>query len=161
MRIKRIISSLLVGAMTGALLFAGWYLFIQLLTNGPEHMLKYRLGSVAQVFIMTFVGWLVGLLLIGLPAWFFMHRAGKTSWAHAAATGFGLAFFISFALSTRGFMLWPHTGSRYSAGDSGGPTWIDNSLTLHGWVNAAQSSLVFAIVAVAVTLSLWAMAYRR
>jgi len=163
MTIRRILASLLVGAMVGGLLFVLSYLVIQLLESGGEHVIKYGLSNVLAGFLFFSVVWFVGILLVGSPFWFFMHREGKTSWKYASSLGFGLVFIFIFLFNTFFAQLMVgdgSDGSRFSASDSGGPTWVDNQLTLHGWASAAQNACFFALAGMLVALSLWWAAYK-
>ena len=156
----RIISSLLAGATTGGLLVAGYYLLVQFVNFDVSHVLKYRLITSIWVFVMAFCFWLAGLVVVGLPFWFWMHKTRKTLWTHAVLLGFGLTFVVSFSFNTAFFQLLVQTGSRFSASNSGGPTWIDNRLTLHGWISAAQGALIVALAATLVASTIWWVAYK-
>ncbi len=163
MTIWRILVSLLAGTMVGGLLLTLHYLFGQLVSNGPEYMVQYGLGNAMGILMMSCALWLAGVLVLGGPCWFFLHRAGKISARHAGALGFALVFSFIFLINTI-FALWVvgdgSDGSHFSAGDSGGPTWVDNQLTLHGWVSAAQEAGGFALAGVLVALSIWWVAYK-
>ena len=160
MTITRIILSLLAGALAGGLLFGAFDLSVELVRSGLQNVLKYRLQASFAISAMASIIWLIGLVMCGLPFWLWMHKTGRTTWWHAVLLGFGLTFIVAFALNTKFFDLLPASGSSFSAGDSGGPTWIDNHLTLHGWVSALQGSLLFALSGILVALCVWAVAYK-
>ncbi len=160
MTITRIISALLVGAITGGLLVAGWYLFGQLMDNGFDYVLKYGLQNGIGVFTLAFIGWLAGLLVFATPFWLWLHKLGKTGWHHAFLLGGLLGFVVCLAFFTKGFQLLPAGSGNFSAGDSVGATWINGHLTAHGWWAYFVASVIFAASAVPVSLSLWWVAYR-
>jgi hypothetical protein len=112
--------------------------------------------------VIALVVWGVGLIAVGAPLWWLLHKLGFRHWLVAAATGTLLTFLAGFAILTRGFeMIPPPSGSALSAEDAGGPPVINNRLTPHGWRRAAQSSLMLAVAGALVALAVWRVAYRR
>ncbi len=160
MTITRIISALLVAAVIGGLLVAGWYLFGQLTVNGSDYVLKYGIRNGFGIFVVAFIGWTAGLLVFGALFWLWLHKRGKTDWPHAVILGGLFGFIVCFALLTNGFQLLPAGSGNFSAGDNVGATWINGRLTAHGWWSCFVASLIFAASAVPVSLSLWWVAYR-
>ena len=132
------------------------------MVNGVEHVLKYGPRNGFVVFFATaFLPWFAGIVLLASPFWWLLHRYNKRGWMSAVGLGFVLAFLVTLALLTRGFDLIPATeGSTFSASDNGGPTWINNELTTHGWVQAFWSSFWFGLAGICSALATWRVAYR-
>ena len=159
---SRVIVSLIAGAVAGAILIALWYLWGRVQYLGVQYVLDYGLRHSITVFTFAFVIWALGLTLFGLPLWWLFHKNRLRHWLMAAVVGAAITFLVGFAIETRFFELIPApANSTYSAGDSGGPTVIDNRRTVHGWWVAFRTALMLSAGGILVALVIWRIAYRR
>ena len=161
MTVSRVILALLAGAVTGGLLVALFDLFFTVFVlQDPKHDWKYAPLAIYSTFAMASAVWLIGLVVIGAPFWFLMHKMQFTSWVHVVLTVPILMFFVVFALKTQGFGFFQSDMGNFSAWEFGGSTWIDGRMTLHGWFAAAGVSLVFSLYGLVVALAVWGVAYK-
>ena len=56
-------------------------------------------------------------------------------------------------------LIWPEPNSAFSAGDSGGPTIIDNKMTTHGWIELFMEAFAFSIAGGIAGVVVWRIAY--
>lgn len=159
---SRVILSLVAGSVTGALLIALWYLWGTAQNLGTQYILDYGLRPSSTVFTVALVVWAVGLTVFGLPLWWLLHKLRLRHWLVAAVVGATVTFLVGFGIETRALeLIPPPSNSTYSAGDAGGPTIIDNTLTPHGWWAAFRGSLMLSAGGILVALAIWRVAYRR
>ena len=151
----------LLGAVVGAFLFAAYYFVGVIAVNGFDHALAYGVRNSLGVFMFALIIWLIGVVVLGGPFWWLLHRFHKRGWITAVGLGLGLTFLISFGFSTNGFGFLPMGNVSFSASDSGGKTWIRGGLTAHGWHQAFWGSLWFSISGACAGFVTWWVAYRR
>jgi hypothetical protein len=146
---------LVVGALAGAALVAFWGLWGLSLSDLREHGLRtWFFAFSSAVFV-----WAVGLFVVAPLPWLVLHRMNVRSWLGAAALGAVLTFVAVVAITTYGFGL--GSPGTFSAGDSGGPTWIDGRLTAHGWAEIGKFALACSVIGALVGLIVARVAYRR
>ena len=151
----RAVLGLVAGAATGGVLIA----LLLLPGSNLEYLRQYGLGHGIAIFIYAAGVWTMGLGLVAPVPWALLHWRGYRGPWVAVSLGALLSSAVLFGFLTDGFGLFPQHG--VSAADSGGPTRIDGRLTLHGWVEAAQLSLLCGVVGGIVGLVIWRTAYRR
>jgi hypothetical protein len=157
-----VVLSVPAGALVGATFVTFLYVWGMAGRFGFAYVVEYGFRPSVTVFLVAFIVWTLGLVLLALLPWRFLRDAGYRSWFFAAVLGASLSFVVNFALETRFFQLLPTPpNGTYNAGDAGGPTIIDYRLTPHGWFVAFRSSLIFALGGVLVALTIWRVAYRR
>lgn len=150
------------GAITGAGLVVLWHLWESALGFGLSYALTDGVRQGTTIFAVALAVWTVGLIALGLPLWWLLHRRGWRHWAVAAAAGAALTFVAFLGMQTRLFdLLPPPADATYSASDAGGPTVIDNRRTAHGWWVAFEAALAFGAGGIPVALVVWRIAYRR
>jgi len=162
-RPSRAALGLIAGAVTGAALVVLWHLWESALGFGLSYALTDGARQGTTIFAVALAVWAAGLVALGLPLWWLLHRRGWRHWAVAAAAGAALTFAAFLGMQTRAFdLLPPPADSSFSASDAGGPTVIDNVRTAHGWRVAVEAALAFGAGAgIPVALAVWRVAYRR
>jgi hypothetical protein len=100
-------------------------------------------------------GWMIGsvfaalaITAVGGPLWLVMHVAGLRRARHAALIGAVTAMAIFVGAQTYGFGLFEMPP-------------MDNRAWLYRWLSALLSSAVLALVAAAIGVVMWRIAYRR
>jgi hypothetical protein len=164
--VRRAMVALAIGALVGAVLVLATSLvpaFLYPASAGglggaPWERIR---NSILLISIFAFPIFLVGLLVVGAPAWVLAHRFGYRRWYHAMALGGVLTFLTTFSLNTVPYLLPVDPGSGYSAGDSGGDTIVNGRLTAHGWSEGGRRSLALALAGAIVGLTVWYTAYWR
>jgi hypothetical protein len=154
----RVIFGLVAGALAGAIVVVGGLLIGEYLSRGVAYVAQYGPQIGAIIFVVAFVVWLLGLVLLGSPCWWLLHRMKMRQWRSAVILGGSMTAVVFMALQI------PHplgSGSSYSASDGGGRTVIDNALTAHGWFLAIMASLAWGCVGALIGLVVWRVAYRR
>jgi hypothetical protein len=107
---------------------------------------------------LTFVHWLVGLLVTGGPVWALLHARGSRNWPEAAIAGAALTFVVSLAyLVWYGFAVAPPTEILGDPSAPVAPYWR----TATYWTDALQSLLELTAFGAVVGLVVWRVAYRR
>ena len=152
--VGRIFRALLAGACTGSLVLTGGILLVG---AGYEPAVTL-LFSLPYVLVATFIAFSAGILVLGLPGWWILHRLGYRSWRAAFALGMVLTFIGNAALAVDP-LIWPTPNSTFSAGDSGGPTIIDNKMTTHFWIQLFMESFAFSLAGGIAGLVVWHVAY--
>jgi len=153
----RVAAALLVGAVSGAFLVTAQWLGLHLRLLGLAGVQGVYFQGAEVVFIGSLVTWLVGLILIGGPAWWLLYRRGRRGWGAAIAAGMALTFIVSMLAS----LPIPTGNAQYSAADPGGMIVANNVLTIHGWMEAGLRAFLLAFVGGAVAWMVWRTAYRR
>ena len=138
----RVLSSLIVGALTAAIVTVLWFAFDLTTAPDPHMSTQDYIEWAVEIFVVSFTFWFVGLLFIGLPVWWLLHRYGYRSWAHAIAIGFVLPVI-----------------ARWRGGDT-----LNYVLRIahphdHGWA-IYRADLVFGAIGIIVALAVWNWAYR-
>ena len=152
----RIPWSMAAGALTGATIIAAPTLVLSLLYDSIERFLTVNFLMVMWTFVIAFVVWAIGLVVVGLPLWWLLHKKGVRRWWVAALCGAVAAFVGSFALYLA--LTLPGGGS-YS--DSGGHTMIDGELTAYGWQSIVLGAAEIGVCGAIVAAVIWRIAYRR
>jgi hypothetical protein len=110
------------------------------------------------VFVVAFVVWLVGAVMLGAPLWAWFERKGWTSLGHALLLASTIGFLVALALQTDLFGLFRpalEPGSHSSYGDGGGTIEVDGVLTPHGWWVALESSARIAAASATGAVATW------
>ena len=108
---------------------------------------------------LAFVFLLLGLVICGGPIWAVLHNLGLRRWWHAAATGFLVAFSVSFGTATAGFD--GLRSGQFSFYARGKTLWINGVLTREGWQDALTGALKFGALCGALGFVIWYVANRR
>lgn len=154
----RIFFAILLGAAIGAAFQVTDYVMNIYKTLGEEHFRIYGMQKMRGIFILSSVVWLFGLLVIACPAWYRLHTTNKRSILYALLIGFLFPFVFWLFMST-GFFTGMQSGG-FSAGDSGGKTWLNGNITRYGLTSALKSSFWLGAQGVVVALVIWRVAYR-
>ena len=152
--VGRILRALLAGACTGSLLTTGGVL----LGADPSTPGVTLLFTFPYVLVATFVAFSVGIVALGVPGWWILHRLGYQNWRAALALGMALTFIGKVAMAVHP-LIWPEPNSAFSAGNSGGPTIIDNKMTTHGWIELFMEAFAFSIAGGIAGVVVWRAAY--
>jgi hypothetical protein len=153
----RVALALLAGAASGAALVTAQWLRAAFQVFGAGFVGSSGPHGILVVFIGALIAWLAGLVLIGGPAWWLLHRYGLRGWKAAILTGMALTFVAALVLA----IPLPGKDGSYTAADRGGETVVNNALTAHGWAEAAEGALLISFVGGAVAFVVWRTAYRR
>lgn len=151
--------SIAAGAVLGAAIIYGEYLWGAYASLGSEHFFKYGFMHGSGVFMTALIGWTIGICVFGGPVWIILHGAGwRQPWVVGSVAAI-IPFIVTFALNTRLFAGQTTGKETYFA--RGGLIWEDGVLTAFGWWNAFQGALFFALYGFLVGLLIWRVAYRR
>ena len=155
----RAIFALLGGAILGGIFVSADYLWSVYEIHGMDYTLTYGPSNGFGVFVVAFLVWGTGILVLGTPIWYLLHgRRIRQFWA-AVIVGGVLVFVTNFAFSTR--MFTGQASGEYSLYAQGDQQWEKGHLTLFGWQTAAQSALYMALFGCLVAALIWRLAYRR
>ena len=102
-----VVKALFTGALVGALQVALFYglsgEFVGRPVGEPEHNAVENLliswPIIALVFPVAYVAWLIGLIFVGTPGWWLLHRLRLRGLEIAAPYGFALTFLAGLLLS--------------------------------------------------------------
>jgi hypothetical protein len=106
------------------------------------------------VAVVAFVFYAVGLLVLGAPGWFLLHRQRRRNWVHAIGWGF-VASFLACSL----LQLWPTCGS-YGWLSTGGPFLVNDLIRMNGWLITLWNTAWVTVAGGVVGLAIWRIAYR-
>ena len=95
----RIPWSIAAGALTGATIIAAPTFVLSLVYESIDQFLSGNFLMVMWTFVVAFVVWAIGLVVVGLPLWWLLHKKGVRRWWVAALCGAATAFVGAFALS--------------------------------------------------------------
>lgn len=115
-------------------------------------------GAVFAMVMMTLVSLVVSLALC-VPAYVMLKRRGPIRLAHCLVAGACAA--LVFDLATHATTAYLLRDVGYSAGDSGGATFVDGSMTPHGVAVAARGLVADMIHGVAIAACFWGIAFWR
>ena len=149
--------AILAGALTGAIIVTLHWLNMVVRALGFAFLGGDGGKGILIVFMGAALAWLGGMILIGGPAWWLLHRHRRRGWRTAGLSGMALTFAAGLLLSVP----LPHTGGTYSEADRGGRLVEDDQLTAYGWERAAEGALLLSFVGGAVALVVWRVAYRK
>ncbi len=111
----------------------------------PRNMVEIlQLLEIVAMFAMGMYS--VGLVIVGAPVWYVLHRLGKRTPVDAALTGATLTFFFCFVLDNDLLDRLQHLG-RYP-------------MSAYGWLMAGERAAWFAATGAIVGLTVWWVAYR-
>lgn len=148
--------AVIAGALTGAGVVTLHWLNMVVRALGFGFVANGGGRGVFITFLGVFFGWLAGLVLIGGPAWWLLHRHRLRGWWTAALAGMAATFAAGLILA----IPLPHKGGGYSQADRGGALVENDQLTAYGWEKAAEGALLLSFVGGAVGLVVWKVAYR-
>src|SRR4051812_32030523 len=158
--------ALLGGALVGSLVFLlelGILLAVR--PNKMGEMTEYlgmdRVGLIQLVVIAVFIFFTGGLVIVGTPFWFLLHRLGRRSWFYAVALGavLGAAGFVVMVMWNPE---WPALSLvSFMTEEFGGLTARDGQLTGEGWSALVRGALGIGFAGAMAGLVLWKIAYRR
>ena len=145
------------GALTGAVVVTLHWLNMVVRALGFGFLAASGARGTLIMFLGAFLAWLAGLILIGGPAWWLLHRHRFRGWRAAGLAAMATTFAAGLILA----IPLPHKGGSYSQADRGGILIENDQLTVHGWAKAADGALLLSFVGGAVGLVVWRTAYRR
>lgn len=152
------IAALIVGAAVGAVATNLPVVVMGLLYIGePGGFQSQHIPLLVYMFALAFIVWGVGLILVGVPIWWLLHKKGLRSWWMAVLLGAVAAAVCNFALNLA--MTLPIENA--SLGDSGGQSMIDGELTAYGWWSLVRGAAAIGVVGALVAAVIWRIAYRR
>ncbi len=149
--------AILAGALTGAIVVTLHWLNMVVHVLGLAYLTGGGVHGAVVFLIGAFLAWLAGLVLIGGPAWWLLHRHGFRGWRAAGLAGMAATFAAGLILA----IPLPHTGGGYSEADRSGVLIENDQLTAYGWEKAAEGAFLLSFVGGAVALVVWRVAYRR
>ena len=155
--------ALLIGVIVGpAITIAGNVIFTVIglvLNHESVPWADFVAYPAVVIFVLgIFSVYAAGLLFVGAPGWWLLHRLGHRGRLQAVGFGMLAAFFVRLTMDTIPTLCL--LNSKNSAGDSGGDTMINGELTLHGWIELFSNATITSLVAAAVALIIWQLAYR-
>ena len=117
-------------------------------------------ASEALVFVVPAIMVCLAVTVVFcLPAYFLLRRYWKVGLVECVVSGAIAAVLLNVVLFVASRVAFSDGG--YSAGDSGGATYIDGKLTAHGWAVALQGVLYNMILGVSIGVSFWLLAFWR
>ncbi|HEY1559664.1 MAG TPA: hypothetical protein VGF71_02110 [Caulobacteraceae bacterium] len=154
--------ALVAGAALATSLSAAQWLTYAVDAFGLDAVVGFALRGLLVVFLNGFFSWFMGLILIGGPAWWLLHRHGFRGWRAAILTGMVLTFVAMLVLAIpipgQG-PGWPPSRDAIKAPPTGSV--VVYKITQHGWELIGLRALLTAFVGGAVALLVWRVAYRR
>ena len=155
----RVICAIIVGAVLGGLYFAVSYAIGKYLQFGTEYFWKYTIENASGVFVLASTVWLAGILVLGCPVWWWLHRKGWRYWWIAAGVGAVAPAVFVFLRSTR--YLTGQASGRFSYTQGKTKIWENGILTFDGWLDAAYSAAFFGLLGAIIGFLIWRIAYRK
>jgi hypothetical protein len=162
----RVVLAYLGGALTGGVVFFLEVVAMLALRPGKLDQISEfaetdstaLIVSVALAGLLFFAG---GLLVVGGPSWFILHRLGRRDWYYATVLGavLGAAGFVAFALTSPewdGLRLISALTEEY-----GGLTASNGKFTAEGWAALERGAAGIALAGGLAGLALWRIAYRK
>jgi hypothetical protein len=137
------------GAAAGAALSAAGSVAATIGARGAS-----ALSTLPGSFLAAWLAWFVGLMVVGAPVFWLLQRLRLAGWRAVVTVGGVLSFVAAVVMAIPSPMLI----GRFSIGDAGGMTIIDNHLTAHGWAVALRGALANAIAGSAATAVAWLVA---
>ncbi len=149
--------ALLVGATLGASWTTFGYLDGMIKVNGFSYFQQWGFKNGTVVFVMSFLCWLAGLVVIAGPSWALARWRGWLNWHHALIAGFALPSVASLVLTTRFFT--GRSSDQFTFGVSEGRIWDNGVLTAIGWEEAWRGSFEFGVLGALITIACWFVVY--
>ena len=156
--LKRAFAALAAGAAVGAVVTNADLLVIGVLYAGePGGLHSQHIPILFSMFFLAFYIWGAGLVVVGAPMWWLLHKKGLRSWWVAVLSGAIAAFVGGFAMNLAVTLRIEHS----SFSDSGGYTMIDGELTAYGWQELFLGAVEIGVIGAIVAAVIWRIAYRR
>lgn len=114
--------------------------------------------AIAFTITTTLAVSLVVSLVCGVPLYLVLRRYKRVSMIDCVVGGAAAALVLNLVLYGAVRLAFRNGG--YSAGDSGGATYVDNHLTVHGAVVAAEGILANLALGACIGLCFWFIALR-
>ena len=117
-------------------------------------------ASEALVFVVPAITVCLAVTLVFcVPAYLLLRRYWKVGFVECVASGAVAAVLLNVVLYVASRVAFSEGG--YSAADSGGATYIDSTLTAHGWAVALQGVLYNMFLGASIGASFWLLAFWR
>jgi hypothetical protein len=155
--VRKALLAFIIGGVLGALIISSQYAWSVYETNGYHYLIEYGLRNTLGVLLISFIVWLIGIVICGSPILFMLHMGNWTTWMHAVVSGFLIPFFMIFAFNTKGFSGVRDGNSTYYA--SGGYIWLDGRLTEFGWKIELWNALSYGLYGAIIGLIIWFVVY--
>jgi hypothetical protein len=154
---RRIGLAVLAGAALAAALAALQWLVGALRLFGPQMVASFALQAVGLVFVRAFANWFFGLLLIGAPGWWLLHRHGFRGWRVAIVAGMALTFLTVLVLA----IPLPGQASEPPSVVASGSAIVHHWVVRQTWQSVVTVAFLTSFVGGAVGGLMWRIAYRR
>ncbi len=115
-------------------------------------------NAIAFTITATLAVSLIVTLVCGVPLYLILRRYKSVSMIDCVVGGAAAALVLNLVLYAAVRLAFRNGG--YSAGDSGGATYVDSHLTLHGAVVAAEGVLANLALGACIGLCFWLVALR-
>jgi hypothetical protein len=99
------------------------------------------------------------ILVLCVPAYLLLQRFWKVRLIECVIAGALVAVILNVGLYVASWVAL--SGVTFSAGDSGGATYVDGQLTAHGWVVAAKGVLFNVVLGASIGACFWILALWR
>ena len=155
---RLIVRAIVAGAFVGGLTAAAQFLAGRLAMLSVDALASTAMIA-GYVLVIAMIVWGLGIVLVGGPFWWMVHKIGLRGWLPASAMGFALPFLVTLAVAALHSQP-SKSGSSWTS-DGGGMTSVNGLLTTHGWAVQMSSSVLLGISGVLVALTIQRLAYRR
>jgi hypothetical protein len=154
--------AIVAGAAFAASLSSAQWLAAALRLFGPDSVFQSFPGTVFIVFLRGLVSWIFGIVMIGGPAWWLLHRHGFRGWRTAVLAGMALT---AIAVLVLAIPLPGQSEGLPSSTNADRPpvngTIVRYQITQLGWEMIGLRAALTAFVGGAVGGLMWRVAYRR
>jgi hypothetical protein len=162
----RALLALVGGAVVGAWVFVLEIAVLLALRPSKLGEINEYVGTTsAELFILiaafSFIFFAAGLLIVGAPFWWVLHRFGRRTWLDAVVLGaaLGAAGFVAMVMWNPE---WPALSLiSFLTEEFGGLTASNGRLSGQGWEALVRGAVGIAIAGALAGLALWRIAYRR
>jgi hypothetical protein len=163
---RRALLAVLGGAIVGA-----WVFFLEIAVlfairpSKLTEMIDYVGMSGAQLMMLimafAFIFFAGGLLIVGTPLWWILHKLGRRTWLDALALGAVLAA-AGFVAMVMYNPEWPALSLiSFLTEEFGGLTAANGRLSGQGWEALVRGAIGIALAGAFAGLAMWRIAYRR
>jgi len=156
---KRVLFALLTAAFIGAITLWFTALWGYIGSSGWQDGLLDWLLRGRTLVPLALVFFLLGSVICGGPIGALPHFQGLRRWWHTTATGFLVAFGVSFGTATAGFD--GLRSGQFSFYARGQKLWINGILTQEGWQDALTGALKSGALCGALGFVIWFVACKR
>jgi hypothetical protein len=162
----RAVLALLGGAVAGALVFFAEIAALLALQPAKLDQMSDYVGMsdtllIAIIGVFGFVFFAGGLVVVGVPAWWVLHRLGRRDWYYAVCLG-ALLGCVGFVIVAMWNPEWPALNLiSFLTEKFGGLTARAGQLTDEGWAALARGAGGVALAGGVAGLALWRIAYRK